>query len=152
MNCLILFNNNLFFNREREEIVKSQLSTWIRNHRACLKKQSLKKNHEGKPNTLTTAFASALYVSVIFFKFKNRFFLEIKTSHNSYTFLIRIPTESDITNAIKELNKKVVENTNMSHIKRLLKITICAKRMCSAFSWFRASHFGLLLSAGVKDA
>lgn len=42
-------------------------------------------------------------------------------------FFTRTPTESDITNALKELEKKFIEN-NASHIKRLLKITITVRR------------------------
>jgi len=39
----------------------------------------------------------------------------------------RTSTESDIANALKELEKKFVES-NMSHVKRLLQITIHVRR------------------------
>ncbi|XP_025997041.1 uncharacterized protein LOC105204165 isoform X2 [Solenopsis invicta] len=84
------------------EIVRVQLSTWIRNHRANMKKnQTQKRDYEGKPKSATT-FASVVQTSTA-------------------------PTESDITNALKELEKKFMEN-NASHIKRLLKITMPVRR------------------------
>ncbi|KYN00714.1 hypothetical protein ALC62_08506 [Cyphomyrmex costatus] len=82
-----------------QDIVRSQLSTWIRNHRVVLKKQTLTRDYEGKPAKKPIALESAL-----------------------------IPIESDITNALKELEKNVVENNNTSHIKRLLKITMSVRR------------------------
>lgn len=48
-------------------------------------------------------------------------------SYCQYNFF-RIPTESDIANALKELGKNVVEKNNTSHIKRLLKITMNVRR------------------------
>lgn len=95
-----------------KEIVKSQLSTWIRNHRAFLKKQTLKRDSTGKPKD--SSFASMIQTSTL------------------------VSTESDIASALKELEKKLVENST-SHVKQLLKITMSVRRL-----WIEKESSGII--------
>lgn len=60
-------------------------------------------------------------------------------SFKDYEFFPRVPTESDIAKALKELEKKFVENNNISHIKQLLKITMSARR-----SWIEKESSGIV--------
>ncbi|XP_018357333.1 PREDICTED: uncharacterized protein LOC108757421 isoform X1 [Trachymyrmex cornetzi] len=54
------------------DIVRNQLSTWIRNHQAVLKKQTLKRDYEGKPVKTPIVLESALYIQISFFKFRRK--------------------------------------------------------------------------------
>ncbi|XP_067210765.1 uncharacterized protein [Linepithema humile] len=89
-------------------LVKSQLSVWIRNHRALEKRQSQKrkKDEEGEiPFVIVQA--------------------SIAKNVDRATDYV---TNTDIQNALKELEKKCVGNKNISHMKHLLKITISHRR------------------------
>lgn len=51
----------------------------------------------------------------------------------------RAITDSDIKNALKELEKKIVKDTNISHVKRLLKLTMSMRRQ-----WIEKESTGIV--------
>ncbi|KYN21450.1 hypothetical protein ALC57_06176, partial [Trachymyrmex cornetzi] len=93
--------------RNKLTLIKSQLSVWIRNHRALEKRQSQKRNKDEKGEIKHVVVQTVA---------EN---IDRATDH---------VTNTDIQNVLKELEKKFVNYNNISHIKYLLKITISHRR------------------------
>ncbi|KAL0108675.1 hypothetical protein PUN28_015271 [Cardiocondyla obscurior] len=75
--------------------------TWIKNHRLNKKRLQLKK-HSSEPKTETTNLASIVPSSSM--------------------------TDADMTSAVKKLERKVVTEKNLSHVKRLLNQKLTVRR------------------------
>lgn len=63
---------------------------------------------------------------------------EFTIIHTIYIFC-RTLKDSDIKNALKELEKKYVKHSNVSHVKRLLKITMSMRR-----KWIETEFTGIV--------